>query len=466
MKTHTNLSRRTFLANVGAAASLAILNGSSSKGSPVTAAVRRGVLGMDASDPILLAYRDAIRAMQALPSTDPLSWSYQAAIHGTHNSPPLAAWNSCEHGNYYFWSWHRMYLYWFERIVRKMSGYDCWTLPFWDWSALNGQKLPAPFRDITSELYVSNRAPAMNNGTGALPPSSVDYSTAFSFIAFNSASTSLQITPHADVHGLVGGWMGSVPTAAQDPIFYLHHCNIDRLWNLWLAQGGGRSDPVADLTWGSRKFTFFDENGSQVQMTGCEVLRAAEQLGYMYEGEPPQILQYCNPRIRIPHYVLEKRIFIRFPIPPVVLTAETVSISVDIRESRQQLMAKLKSQDSKLLLELDDVEADRPPGVIWEVFVGLPKNAKASDRAVHRVGNISLFGAGIKGESHHDDKPAHFEFPMNRALEAALKTSKESLQITFIPKGLIIDGKASAPRPASPVRVGKAAITEGIEKEQ
>ena len=48
--------------------------------------------------------------------------------------------------------------------------------------------------------------------------------------------------PHNVVHGTIGGNMGDGNRAAQDPIFWLHHCNIDRLWAAWLRQGGGRRD--------------------------------------------------------------------------------------------------------------------------------------------------------------------------------------------------------------------------------
>jgi tyrosinase len=41
---------------------------------------------------------------------------------------------------------------------------------------------------------------------------------------------------HNNVHNWVGGdagQMGDVPVAAYDPIFFLHHCNIDRLYAIW-----------------------------------------------------------------------------------------------------------------------------------------------------------------------------------------------------------------------------------------
>ncbi|KAI9877781.1 MAG: hypothetical protein M1830_002847, partial [Pleopsidium flavum] len=42
---------------------------------------------------------------------------------------------------------------------------------------------------------------------------------------------------HNAIHGLVGngGHMGSVPYSAFDPIFWLHHANVDRLFAIWQA---------------------------------------------------------------------------------------------------------------------------------------------------------------------------------------------------------------------------------------
>lgn len=193
-----SLTRRQFLVAAGVAATVPIINTSGSPTREADAAqvsVRRDIGGMDASDPILVSYRAAIKKMKALPATDARSWTYQAAIHGTLLTPSRPAWNTCQHGNYFFWSWHRMYLYWFERIVRKLSGDRCWTLPYWNWTSPNERQLPAPFRDPASELYTPNRHPAMNNGTGTLPSGDVTYSLAFALTNFTSASASLEATP-------------------------------------------------------------------------------------------------------------------------------------------------------------------------------------------------------------------------------------------------------------------------------
>jgi hypothetical protein len=70
--------------------------------------------------------------------------------------------------------------------------------------------------------------------------------------------------------------------AALDPIFWLHHANVDRLWNNWLALGGTRVNPP-DSSWKNASFAFYDENGTKVTLTGSQVLDSAAQLGYVYD---------------------------------------------------------------------------------------------------------------------------------------------------------------------------------------
>jgi tyrosinase len=165
--------------------------------------VRRNVDKLKANDPILVSYRKAIKKMRALPDTNPLSWAFQAAIHGTTITPPLADWNKCEHGTEFFWSWHRMYLYWFERIVRKMSEDKDWAIPYWNWAPGSDFKLPAPFRDTTSDLFTVHRDPAINAGTGSLNAAAVSVTGSFALTNFFTTNINVQ-GPHGSVHLEVG----------------------------------------------------------------------------------------------------------------------------------------------------------------------------------------------------------------------------------------------------------------------
>ena len=419
---------------------------------------------MNAFDPVIAAYRKAVAAMRTLPPSDPRCWTYQAAIHGTFAGPPQTAWNTCQHGNYFFWSWHRMYLYWFERICRRMACDDCFALPYWDYNSPSERQLPPMFRDSASDLFIAQRNPSMNSGAGSLPAWAVDYSAGFGQLNFISASSSLEGLPHNVVHVLVGGWMGSVPTAAQDPIFFLHHCNMDRLWDLWLAQGGGRIDPVLDNTWKNTKYTFFDEEGAQLEMTGCDILRAAQQLHYVYEGEPPQVNDYCLPIRKFPPIIFEKEVILRLPVPPIALGQEPVSVPIDLKNLKQRLGPLAESKTATLFLELDGVEAERQPGVAWQVYVGLPPNTTPAEESPYFVGAMALFGPGIHSEAHDKFEPAHFAFPINRALLAGFRASQERWTITFVPHGILIDGKPSQPKVESPVKIATVSLTVETQK--
>jgi hypothetical protein len=460
-------SRRSFLADSGKAVTATVLGSTlfgagELFGAPVK--VRRNVAGMAANDPILASYRKAIKKMRALPDTDPLSWTYQAAVHWTTITPVLPFWDQCEHGTNFFWSWHRMYLYWFERIVRKMSEDEDWAIPYWNWAPGSDFKLPAPFRDTTSDLYTVHRDPAINNGTGSLNPAAV--SVTGSFALTNYFSTNLNIQgPHGSVHIEVGGtpsgWMYSPSTAAQDPIFYLHHSNVDRLWDLWLAQGGGRSDPVTNVAWTGKTYEFHDEHGKVVKMSACEILRAAEQLKYKYEGEPPQVLDYCEKRPGRPrHFEFAREVLFQLPGPPVELKGEHLPVHIPVKQFRERIEKVAGSEIDMLLLHLEGMEADEHPGIVWGVWAGLPEGTEPVAEIPSHIGVVALFGAGIRREAAagHEFMPAETVFPLNRAVREALKKNPENLEIRFVPLGIFIDGKPTKPALRAPLRIGKISL--------
>jgi hypothetical protein len=455
-------NRRTFLKTTGAAIAGSMLFDVDKlfAGPPY---VRMNVGGLSSSSSALVSYGNAINAMKALPTTNRLSWAYQAAIHGTSMGPPHPAWKTCEHGTLEFLSWHRMYLYWFERIVRKKSGDPNFALPFWNYESSSERYLPPPFRKPGTGLHIpdANRGSGWNAGTSFLNASTVSTAGCMPQVPFTSFSSNLEGTPHAAVHiafGSTGGWMGSVATAAQDPIFYLHHCNIDRLWNAWLAQGGGRSDPLTDTTWRTKKFLFFDENGNKVWMTGCDILRAQEQLGYSYQGEPAQVKQYCL-ELLAPWWKYIYQVLI--PGPPIKLPPgpDPAPFEIDISKLRERLLNMAADKNVDIVLELTEVMADRQPNVYWEIYAGLPKGEPAVAESKHYVGNLAIFGAGAHdAQAHGTARGAHFEFRLDDAVQAALsRVGQTSLSLQFVARGAGMKER-QAIRSSATVTVGKASI--------
>ena len=272
--------------------------------------VRREVNSLAPGDTTLDAYAHAVGVMQARHASDPTSWTFQAAIHGTLVNHPRAGQNQCQHATWFFVSWHRMFVYYFERIVRAAvvagGGSADWALPYWNYELGGaGAAIPPAFRTPTrgghsNPLFVSQRAPGINAGH-ALPPQVTTSSQALSrpsfrgraefgggrtpvlFQHFNGPTGQLENLPHNAVHGQVGGasgWMNDPDQAAQDPIFWLHHTNIDRLWAVWVRSG--HANPT-DPTWLNHAFSFFDEHGQQVSHRAADALDTIGDLHYTYD---------------------------------------------------------------------------------------------------------------------------------------------------------------------------------------
>ena len=396
-----------------------------------TAYVRRNVHHLNPNGPELTAYAAAVAAMKALPSTDPLSWAYQANMHATWFNPPPpepapptpepAGWTTCEHGTLYFWPWHRMYLYWFERIIRAMSGDATFALPYWDYSDPTQRALPAPFVDPTSPLFVAERDSGVNSGSapGANVPESIfDHCAGLAQANFDFASFTLEGTPHGQVHVWVGGafdnpsmagWMSAFDTAARDPIFWLHHSNIDRLWESWLALGNVNS---ADPAWlandvnsiNGRRYDFFDQTGAQVTTVRVvtEVVDAAA-LGYGYEALAD--LSMCPEFLTVSPGGDEAAGGTPAATPTGELefgSSETDGAievgpgpaAVPVALDRPEAAAGIAGAGGAVVLTLDGVQGTGVPAVAVEVYINLPAGQEQTPdfRSPYYVGNLNLFG--------------------------------------------------------------------------
>lgn len=330
-----------------------------------------------------------------------------------------------------------MYLYWFERIVAKMAGDPAWSLPYWNYSLPSDRSLPVPFRSQGSPLF-ANRDEEWNNGSASFKDTQVDYSGALAEANFERASSSLENSPHRNIHRLIQGWMFDKESAAQDPIFFLHHSNIDRLWDVWLRQTNGASDPIDDSAWRDKCFTFFNEDGVEVQMKVCDVLNSETQLGYTYEGEPSPAKQDCR------NYQADnqkrKSIFVETSLLelqgfPFYLANVTKSFQIELSSILERIRSSLANKNQLILLNLLNVESPSLPALVWDVYLGPPCMEYFGAESPFFVGTLTLFEAPM----------ATFSYPIGRALTESIKVSRERVVVALIPQGPLINGKPTNP---------------------
>ncbi len=435
----------------------------------------------------IASLRHGIQVMMSRPVTDPTSYRFQANIHGTYDTPTTTeqtqSWNQCEHGSFYFLSWHRMYLYFFDRILRAAAGDLNLVLPYWDWTDPAQRTLPLPFRqpaDSTNPLYIAppGRPTALDTGTASLSSGTVDDSGAFADVTFETGGSSgngfgggtsspmqfssaygdLEMQPHNVVHSALGGLMGDPDTAAEDPIFWLHHANIDRLWNHWIQQGGGRADP-SDAAWLNTIFTFYDEAGHAVYLTGAEIIDTVGQLNYRYDDDPPPPM------------------FIKFPIilaenvavggeQPIRLVAQPVVVRLPLNEqARQALTALPRQPDRKLFLVIRDIRTEKPPSYYYAIYLNPPQVQKLDERSPGFVGNLSLFSMArhrMPGGMPMTGGEMHADYDVSRLAGQILERSPEQLSVVLVPRGLV--GPNGEPLPVPEETAGSVRSVELVEK--
>jgi tyrosinase len=249
-------------------------------------------------------------------------------------------WNQCQHGTWYFLPWHRGYLLSIEAQLRQdiiaLGGPETWSLPYWDYfGGDNGSqyKIPPAFVEAAlpdgtpNPLYINMRYGPNDDSNIFVPtPASGDTKAGYlvqdvslNVTVFSSSDNDpgfagppsifshnggphgdLESNPHDLVHVAVGGaeptnsqlsgLMGDPNTAALDPVFYLHHCNIDRMWASWNAAGNANSTNPAWRLGSTPQFAMpVDPSGQSGQpwdYTPAD-MDAIAPLGYDYQALTP-----------------------------------------------------------------------------------------------------------------------------------------------------------------------------------
>lgn len=401
--------------------------------------VRKNVYSLSAAE--ITSLKAGITAMKALPISNPTSWLYQAAIHGTTAPGSNTSWNSCEHGTQFFLSWHRMYLYFFERILRAKSGNPNLTLPYWDYQT--NAALHPDYRNsaASNPLYDATRSGSINGG-GSLPAgimTSID--NALDEIPFSTFQGDLE-GPHGSVHVSIGGNMGSVSTAGKDPCFWLHHTNIDRLWEKWIKKCGGRANPN-DAAWLAQTYTFFDENGTAVNMTGTQVVNTAATLDYRYDfpaSLPCNFWKRWKWIVYRPFRWQDPFVFDKIDVRASFIKARTLDDANKINNLKFNFSKENPSD--RILVELNKVKLERMPEGAVEVYVNLPANVKSPNpKSIYFAGMLDLFSAAA--HQKHTTKSIPIRVNISKAVSSQkLQPSDlKKMELTFFVRGNTLKGK-------------------------
>ncbi|MEA2930027.1 MAG: tyrosinase, partial [Hyphomicrobiales bacterium] len=233
----------------------------------------------------------------------------------------------------------------------------------------------------------------------------------------------LESQPHDNVHGSIGGASGKAFMVSfmspVDPIFFLHHANLDRLWDVWTRRQAERGRPTlptgANLTkWSNEKFLFFtNQKGQAAAKTKAGDYASMASFDYDYspgsgEDQVPltEPLVAARPPQRFGAAVRSRQIGAAEPaggvaqVPTAVLAAPAPEAPAPVAE---------------VTLNLAPADRGRRFRVLMSVGGGSPVDA----------GGITVFG-------HHSHGPTTFAVPIPEGLGAAT-SGTAPLDIRVVP---------------------------------
>ena len=292
-----------------------------------------------------------------------------------------------------------------------------------------------------------NTALAADNGTAATnsftssktlshhvpPPNSTVFSTLEGF-------------PHNKVHNFIGGYgslgehdlqpgpFGNMTNnlSPVDPIFFLHHANMDRLWDVWtrkqLAMGlSSRPTDADSKAYFSEPFLFFiDGTGTPVAAGKAEDYFDTTVFDYDYEpGSGEQI---------IPKAVVVSNAE-DLPLIRSAVAADVATVTVP----RARVQSHVAASAARPLIAA--VTIARPMELAgpreFDVLVNAPEDVtEVSADSPYYAGTFALFGAPMPGMHDHGGMDLTFSVPLPQTLQAftALAAGADAtLKIRVVP---------------------------------
>ncbi|KAL2969230.1 hypothetical protein AAZX31_15G068700 [Glycine max] len=426
-------------------------------------------------------YKEALRRMKALPPNDPRSFTQQANIHcaycdGAYHQVGFPSLDFQVHNSWLFFPFHRWYLYFYEKILGSLiKDLDPnFALPFWNWDFPNGMPMPAMYTDPKSPLYDSlrnaNHKPpklvdldynGVEDQSSTQEQISTNLNTMYRQLVSSSKTPTLffgspyragedsdpgggtvENIPHGPVHIWTGDNtqpnfedMGTLYSAARDPIFYSHHANVDRMWSIWKTLGGKRSD-IKDPDWLESGFLFYDENKNLVRVKVKDCLDT-RKLGYVYQDvDVPWLEAKPTPRFR--------RVVARSFGAGAALAAETTnkttnkfplvldsSVSALVKRPKKGRSEKEKEEEEEVLV-IEGIEFERDLGVKFDVYINDEDDVPGGPSKTEFAG--SFVSVPHKHKHKHGKMKTNLRLGITELLEDLGAEDDEHVVVTLVPK--------------------------------
>ncbi|MEZ5833179.1 MAG: tyrosinase family protein [Dongiaceae bacterium] len=138
-----------------------------------------------------------------------------------------------QHTNARLLPWHRVFLHLFEEALHNYHPDVC--VPYWDWTSPEEQAFPSWLAGVLPTVHTPTRtinvvrSPGSGGTLASIASGTPGAMAQTSYSQFSAPINGI----HGSIHIWVGGTMSDASVSPADPVFWLHHANLDRLWWTW-----------------------------------------------------------------------------------------------------------------------------------------------------------------------------------------------------------------------------------------
>jgi len=412
----------------------------------------------------------AFQKLRALPSTDPRRWLAQANVHCWNCSGDNST-VADVHGTWAFMPWHRVYLYVLEKTLGQLVNDPSFAIPYWDWNTPDSGTctghlhVPPPYlgggtSNALFDCYrVVSATSTMNvNSVGAARVNSIlTLNNTFAlFFGSPSGSAALWPGPHGYVHLFVGNSpntniakqdMGVLETAARDPLFWAHHANIDRLWDVWIAQHGTPAYPPAFL---SQSWTFWDQNQKLIRLSADDAANRATRLRYQYAAPCSTAAHAAGVAPEAPGGEEEM----------VSITPQPQTFRTTARPAARKFTIGA-STGTHVVVNLEGVTVPADQAAILRVYVNKPAaTAETGAEDSNLVQELFVVPSKTPGSGHDGHQHSfNFKIVLPESLAAEVEAAQGEVSVTIVPVAATPAGALAAVPTAIDVKMKKPYVS-------
>ncbi|RZC94092.1 hypothetical protein C5167_016786 [Papaver somniferum] len=437
-------------------------------------------------------YNKAIDIMKSLPYQDPRNYIRQANMHclyctGSYNQQHSSSLLKI-HRTWLFFPWHRMVLYFHERILGSLIGDENFALPFWNWDTPDGMFIPDMFLNgsMADTQRESSHLPPqvadinydyVESGLGTSDQISANVALMYNQMVsgakkaelfmgcpykagengFCDGPGTIELAPHNPVHAWVGSNsnteredLGAFFTAARDPIFYAHHSNVDRLWNVWNELRSNKP-PVEDPDWLESTFFFHNEKSQLVRIKVKDVLDTSK-LRYDYENVENVWLS-ARPKPSVPPKIARHVLKMRdsenpffgdsnqaIVLPAIGLKGRRLDTTIRVKLHRPKThRSKIEKEQEEEILVIYGINISNDMYVKFDVYVNAVDETTIGPESREFAGTFVNMKRGIRIVMEKEDlvvqRKTTFKVGITELLEDLEADGDQTIFVTLVPRG-------------------------------